>query len=218
MPTRFRDRQDAGRALAAKLADYANRDDVLVLALPRGGVPVAAEVARSLEAPLDIVLVRKLGVPGSEELAFGAIASGGFRVLNTDVVTMAGISREVIETVAAREHRELERREHAYRAGRPPREIAGRTVLLVDDGVATGASIRVALRAVRAHGAARVIVAVPVGAASTLDELAAEADDVVTVLAPGNLHAIGEWYDDFSQLTDPEVCALLAPIGAWRSR
>ena len=210
MPERFRDRRDAGRALAAELPNFASRDDVLVLALPRGGVPVGAEVARAIGAPLDIVLVRKLGVPGSEELAFGAIASGGFRVLNPDVVAMARLSPADIEEIAAREHRELERREHAYRVGRPAREIAGKTVLLVDDGVATGASIRVALHAVKAHGAARVIVAVPVGAASTLDELSSEADDVVAVLAPESLHAIGEWYGDFSQLTDAEVCAALA--------
>lgn len=211
MPERFRDRRDAGRSLASELMDFAGRADVLVFALPRGGVPVGYEVARAIGAPLDIVLVRKLGVPGSEELAFGAIASGGFRVLNPDVVEMARISHRDIEEVAAREQRELERREHAYRSGRPTREIAGKTVLLVDDGVATGASIRVAIEAVRAAGAARIIVAVPVGAAATLDELLAEADDVVAVLSPGHLHAIGEWYDDFSQLTDADVRDLLAP-------
>lgn len=205
----FRDRRDAGRALAAELAGFAGRDDVLVLALPRGGVPVAAEVARATSAPLDIVLVRKLGVPGHEELAFGAIASGGFRVLNPDVVAMARLSPGDMEGVTALEHRELERRERAYRRGRAPHEVAGKTVLLIDDGVATGASIRVAIHAVKARGAAKVIVAVPVGAASTLAELAREADDVVAVLAPEDLHAIGEWYDDFSQLTDAEVCAEL---------
>lgn len=209
MAERFRDRRDAGRALAAELADYAGRDDVLVLVLPRGGVPVGAEVARSLGAPLDIVLVRKLGVPGHEELAFGAIASGGFRVLNPDVVAMARLSPADMDEVAAREHRELDRREHAYRCGRAPHEIAGKTVLLVDDGVATGASIRVALRAVKARGAARVIVAVPVGAASTLGDLSAEADDVVAVLAPHWLNSIGEWYEDFHQLADSDVTAQL---------
>lgn len=210
MAERFRDRRDAGRALATALVDYASRDDVLVLALPRGGVPVGAEVARALGAPQDIVLVRKLGVPGHEELAFGAIASGGFRVLNPDVVAMARLSPADMDEVAACEQQELERREHAYRGGRVTQEVAGKTVLLVDDGVATGASIRVALRAVRARGAARVVIAVPVGAASTLRELAAEADSVVAVLAPDDLHAIGEWYEDFDQLTDEEVCALLA--------
>lgn len=171
---------------------------------------MAAEVARAIGAPLDLVLVRKLGVPAHEELAFGAIASGGFRVLNSDVVAVAQLSPGEMDEIAAREQRELERREHAYREGRPAEEVAGKTVLLVDDGVATGASIRVAVRAVRARGAARVVIAVPVGAASTLRELAAEADDVVAVLAPYGLRAIGEWYDDFSQLTDDEVRALLA--------
>lgn len=210
MPERFRDRRDAGRALAAEVARFNGRGDVLVLALPRGGVPVGAEVARAIGAPLDIVLVRKLGVPGSEELAFGAIASGGFRVLNPDVVAMARLSPADMDEVAARELRELARREHAYRGGRAPHSIAGKTVLLIDDGVATGASMRVALHAVKARGAAKVIVAVPVGAASTLDELAREADEVAAVLAPEDLHAIGEWYDDFGQLTDAEVCEELA--------
>jgi putative phosphoribosyl transferase len=210
MSGRFHNRHDAGRALGAALSDYAGRTDTFVLALPRGGVPVGAEVARVIGAPLDIVLVRKLGVPGSEELAFGAIASGGFRVLNPDVVSMACLSQGETDELAAREQRELERREQAYRGDRPLPDLVGKTVLLVDDGVATGASIRVAIRAVRARGAARVVVAVPVGAASTLHDLAAEAEDVVAVLAPHYLRAIGEWYDDFSQLTDEEVCALLA--------
>lgn len=210
MSDRFRHRLDAGRALGAALGNYADRSDTLVLALPRGGVPVAAEVARAIAAPLDLMLVRKLGMPGHEELAFGAIASGGFRVLNPDIVALAQLSPGEMDAIAAREQRELERREHAYRDGRPAEEIAGKTVLLVDDGVATGASIRVALCAVRARGAARVVIAVPVGAASTLRELSADADDVVAVLAPGDLRAIGEWYDDFSQLTDDEVRALLA--------
>jgi putative phosphoribosyl transferase len=211
MLTRLRNRSEAGRALAERLADYVGRDGLLVLALPRGGVPVAVEVARRLGAPLDILLVRKLGVPGQEELAFGAIASGGFRVLNPSVVSACRISGEILAEVTAREHRELERREQAYRSGRPAQEIEGRTVILVDDGVATGASIRVAIQAVRKHGSARLIVAVPVGAASTLDELSEEADEVVTLLAPEDFMAIGEWYDDFGQLTDAEVCAQLAP-------
>lgn len=201
---------DAGEALASQLEDYAGRADVVVLALPRGGVPVGFEIARRLGAPMDIMIVRKLGVPWHGELAMGAIASGGFRALNPDVISSAGISEEVLSKVIASEQTELERREHAYRDGRPALEITGRTVILVDDGVATGATMRAAAQAVRAQKPARLVVAVPVGAPSTLRELADEADEVVTVLAPGSLCAIGEWYDDFSQLNDAEVRALLA--------
>lgn len=210
MRTRFSNRTDAGQALADQLEDYAGRAGVLVLALPRGGVPVGFEIARRLGAPLDVVIVRKLGVPWHGELAMGAISSGGFRALNADVISSAGISEEVLNKVIASELRELERRERAYRENRPALQITGQTVILVDDGVATGATMRAAAQAVRARKPERLIVAVPVGAPSTLRGLADEADEVVTVLAPGTLCAIGEWYDDFSQLTDTEVCALLA--------
>src|SRR5690606_29701149 len=157
----FEDRQDAGRALAERLSDYAGRPDVIVLALPRGGVPVGAEVARALGAPLDVLVVRKLGLPGQEELAMGAIASGGVRVLNEEVVSLTGVPREVIDRVAEEEGRELERREAAYRGDRPPPDVAGRTVILVDDGIATGSTLRAAVEALRKQGPARIVVAVP---------------------------------------------------------
>lgn len=211
---RFPNRVDAGQALADRLEDCAGRDGLVVLALPRGGVPVGFEIARRLGAPLDIMLVRKLGVPWQEELAMGAMASGGYRALNSEVISGSGISGEMLNRVIAREQRELERRENAYRAGRAAPQLAGRTAILVDDGVATGATMRAAAQAVRAQQPARLIVAVPVGAPPTLHELADEADEVVTVLAPGTLHTIGEWYDDFAQLTDAEVCALLAAAQA----
>jgi putative phosphoribosyl transferase len=181
---RFRDRQDAGRRLAAKLGGYAGRDDVIVLALPRGGVPVGAEVATALGAPLDVFLVRKLGVPGREELAMGAIASGGVRVLNPDVVDQLQIPDKWIDIVAAREGEELARREAAYRDGRPAPDVRGKTVILVDDGLATGASMKAAVAALRGRGPARIVVAVPVGAPETCQELAALADEVVCAVTP----------------------------------
>ncbi|MGH3001126.1 MAG: phosphoribosyltransferase [Gaiellaceae bacterium] len=205
----FHDRADAGRRLAAELERYAGRDDVVVLALPRGGVPVGAELARALAAPLDVFVVRKLGAPGHEELALGAIASGGVRVLNDSVVADLGITGADLERVAATEEQELERRERAYRGGRPPIEIGGRTVILVDDGLATGASMRAAARAVRAHAPERVVVAVPVAAKQTCEELGAEADEVVCTSTPWPFVAVGSWYEDFSQTTDDEVRALL---------
>jgi putative phosphoribosyl transferase len=208
-PARFRDRREAGRILAARLEAYAGRQDVVILALPRGGVPVAYEVARALHAPLDVFLVRKLGVPGHEELALGAIASGGTRVLNEDVVREVGIRPETIDRIAGLERLELERRERAYRSDRPALPLQNQVVLLVDDGLATGASMRAAARAVRARQPAKVVVAVPTAAAETCADLQADADEVVAVMTPSPFRAVGLWYDDFSQTTDAEVKELL---------
>lgn len=207
---RFRDRTDAGRALAADLAAYAGRDDVLVLALPRGGVPVGHEVARALGAPLDVFIVRKLGVPGHEELAMGAIASGGVRVLNEGVVQSLGIPPSIIDQVAAREQAELERREREYRAGRPAPDVRGRTVILVDDGLATGATMRAAVQALRLRGPARVVVAVPVSAEESREEFRQRVDEIVCSRTPSPFYGVGMWYEDFSQTTDAEVHELLA--------
>jgi putative phosphoribosyl transferase len=206
---RFRDRFHAGRRLAAALVPYAGRPNLLVLALPRGGVPVGYEVARLLNAPLDIMLVRKLGVPGHEELAMGAIASGGVRVLSDDIVAAFGIPERVIATVAANEEEELDRRERAYRDDRPPTEVRGRTVILVDDGLATGSTMRAAAAALRAQQPERLVVAVPVAPPETCAMLRNEVDDVVCALAPEPFFAVGNWYDDFSQLSDQEVRELL---------
>jgi putative phosphoribosyl transferase len=205
----FRNRTDAGRALARRLRQYANRPDVLILALPRGGVPVAYQVARALNAPLDVFLVRKLGVPGQEELAMGAIASGGVRVLNEEVVNALQIPDEIIESVAETEWRELERRERAYRDDRPWPDIRGRTIILIDDGLATGTSMRAAIAALRQQGPARVVVAVPVASAATCAEFRELVDDVVCVQTPEPFYAVGSWYDDFTQTSDAEVHALL---------
>jgi predicted phosphoribosyltransferase len=205
----YPDRREAGRELAARLAAYANRPDLLVLALPRGGVPVAYEVAEALGAPLDVFLVRKLGVPGYEELAMGAIASGGVRVVNDVVVQSVGVSEAEIDAAAAREQRELARREATYRGGRPPVDVEGRTVILVDDGLATGSTMRAAVAALRARRPARLVVAVPVGSSDTCRDLDAEADDVVCARTPEPFFAVGAWYDDFSQTTDDEVRELL---------
>ena len=206
----FRDRTEAGRLLAKKLTAYKNRPDVIVLALPRGGVPVAAEVAGALGAPLDIFLVRKLGVPGHEELAMGAIASGGVRVLNDDVVQYLRIPDRVIDEVAAEEQQELERRERLYRGDRPPLDVRGRTVILIDDGLATGSTMRAAALALHEQRPARIVVAVPVAAAATCDEFRGEVDGVVCALTPEPFYAVGLWYEDFSQTTDGEVRELLA--------
>jgi predicted phosphoribosyltransferase len=206
----FRDRTEAGRLLAEKLREYANRSDVVVLALPRGGVPVAFEVARALNAPLDVFVVRKLGVPGHEELAMGAIASGGVRVLNQDVLQALGISRGVVDLVAEREQRELQRREREYRDGRAPVDIRDRTVILVDDGLATGSSMRVAAIALKQKGPAEIIAAVPVGAPETCAQFESEVDKVVCAAAPEPFRAVGEWYRDFSQTSDEEVRDLLS--------
>jgi len=207
---RFRDRREAGRLLAAKLAAYANRPDVIVLALPRGGVPVAYEVARALGAPLDVFVVRKLGVPGYEELAMGAVATGDIRVLNDQIVRELRIPDYVIDRVAAEEGEELARRERAYRGGGPPLEVHGRTVILVDDGLATGATMRAAVKALRQHEPTRIVVAVPTASPQTCEELKAEVDEVVCAITPEPFHAVGYWYEDFTQTTDQEVRELLA--------
>ena len=206
--TQFADRFAAGRALASRLQSFAGAD-VVVLALPRGGVPVGAEVARALRAPLDVFVVRKLGVPGHEELAMGAIASGQVRVLNADVVEWYGLSQETIDEAARRETAELERRERLYRDRSPLTPVEGRIVILVDDGLATGSTMRAAIGAVRQLKPARIVVAVPVGARETCDSLRAVADDVVCVSMPSSFHAVGQWYDDFSQTSDDEVRRLL---------
>jgi putative phosphoribosyl transferase len=205
----FADRRDAGRRLAAKLTAHADRPDVLVLALPRGGVPVAAEVARELHAPLDVFLVRKLGVPGHEELAMGAIATGGVRVLNHDVVLALEIPQPVIDAIAAREQRELTRRERLYRDDRPAPDVRGRTVILVDDGLATGATMRAAAAALRQQQPDRIVIAVPVAAPSTCEELRSEVDEIVCAATPEPFYAVGFWYHDFSPTTDEEVRDLL---------
>jgi len=206
----FRDRRDAGRFLATKLSDYADRADVLVLALPRGGVPVGYEVARALHAPLDVFLVRKLGVPGHEELAMGAIATGGVRVVNQQLVQALGIPPAAVEAVVAREQQELERRERAYRDDRPPPDVRGRTCILVDDGLATGSTMRAAAAALRAEDAASIVVAVPVAPPETCEELQSDADRIICALTPEPFYAVGLWYEDFAQTTDEEVYDLLA--------
>lgn len=204
---RFDDRVDAGRLLAERLEELGLPDDVLVLGLPRGGIPVAAEVAAALGAPLDALVVRKLGVPGHEELAFGAIALGGVRVLNDDVVRTAGLTGSDIERVTDRESDELARREVEYRGSRSPLEVRDRTVVVVDDGLATGATMAAAVSALRAGGSNRIVVAVPVGAPSTCAMLAERADEVVCLHQPHNFRAVGLWYRDFSPTTDEEVRA-----------
>ena len=206
----FRNRTEAGQLLANKLMNYAHRADVLVLALPRGGVPVGYEVAQGLNAPLDVFVVRKLGVPGHEELAMGAIATGGVRVLNGSVVESLGITGEAIGAVAERELRELERRERAYRNERPTPELHGRTVILVDDGIATGSTMKAAVEALRQLGAARIVVAAPTVALSTMYEMRPGVDELVAVMTPAEFLGVGQWYEDFSQTTDDEVRDLLA--------
>jgi len=203
------DRRAAGRALAEALGRYAGRKDVIVLALPRGGVPVAAEIVRGLDVPLDVMLVRKLGAPWQPELAMGAIASGGVRVMNDEVVRGMGISPEAIERVAQEELQELERRERAYRGDRPWPDLTDKTVILVDDGLATGATMHAAIDAVRAQNPARIVVAVPVAPPDTVRALEPLVDEVVCLFQPEPFMAIGQWYQDFSQLTDAEVQALL---------
>ena len=205
----FVDRRDAGRVLALRLAKYANRDDVIVLALPRGGVPVAYEVASALGAPMDVFLVRKLGTPGHRELAMGAIASGGVRVLNDDVVRWYGIPEAAIDRVAREEEQELQRRECAYRDDLPAPDLANRTVILIDDGLATGSTMRAAAEAMRLHHPSRVVIAVPVGAPQTCSELAAVADEVICARMPEPFSAVGQWYLNFNQTDDEEVRDLL---------
>lgn len=209
MPPIFRDRRDAGRRLAAELSSYADRGDLLVLALPRGGVPVAYEVARALHAPLDVFMVRKLGFPGYEELAMGAIATGGVRVLDEELLRMLEIPREAIERVTAIELSELERREREYRGDRPPPDVRGKTVILIDDGLATGSTMRAAVAALKKEGAKKIVVAVPVAPPDTCRELATQVDDIVCAVTPEPFRAVGLWYADFSQTTDEEVRELL---------
>ncbi|MEA2225425.1 MAG: putative phosphoribosyl transferase [Solirubrobacteraceae bacterium] len=207
--TRFRNRTEAGRLLAERVREYGRRDDVIVLGLPRGGVVVAFEIARALDAPLDVFLVRKLGVPGHEELALGAIATGGTRVLNKQVIESLDIPPQSIEAMDAKERRELERRELAYRAGRPPPDLAGKTAILVDDGLATGSTMLAAIHAARQGDPARVVVAVPVADLGVCEQLRAVADEVQCLSTPRPLRAIGLWYEDFAQTSDHEVRELL---------
>lgn len=206
----YRDRTDAGKHLAEHLEKYSNRDDVLVLALPRGGVPVAYEVAKALRAPLDTFVVRKLGLPGQEELAIGAIASGGIRVINSDVVDYLNVPARVVDAVVDAELRELERRERLYRGNRPEPDVSGKTVILVDDGLATGSTMRAAAEALRQQNPAKLVVAVPLSAAQTCDEYRMGVDEIICAKTPEPFMAVGMWYRDFSQTTDEEVRELLA--------
>ena len=207
--TRFEDRFDAGRVLAQALKHHAGKPDVAVLALPRGGIPVAFEIAHALGAPLDVFVVRKLGAPGYEELAMGAIATGGVRVFNEEVIQHLGVSESWIEATIREQEEELRRREAAYRGDRPPVEIEGRTVILVDDGLATGASMRAAVRALSQRHPAAIVVAVPIGSRDTCDQFRAEVEEVVCARTPEPFHAVGAWYRNFTQTTDDEVRDLL---------
>lgn len=211
----LRDRQEAGRLLADKLTSYRGRGDTIVLGLPRGGVVVAFEVAQALAAPLDVFLVRKLGAPGGEELAVGAIASGGVRVMNQEVVHALGLGQAQIEAIAAREQAELGRRERAYRGQSAPLDLAGKTVIVVDDGLATGASMRSALRSLQSHRPARLILAVPVAPRSTCTAIEREVDEAVCLMTPEPFYAIGQWYLDFAQISDEEVVRLLREARAF---
>lgn len=206
---RFRDRFDAGRRLGRALASHVAESHLLVLALPRGGVPVGYEVARALNAPLDLMLVRKLGVPGHEELAMGAIASGGIRIVSDDVVAAFGIPERVIATVAANEEEELDRQQRMYRDDRPPPPVRDRSIVLVDDGLATGSTMRAAAAALRSERPERLTVAVPVAPVESCTELSREVDEVVCLYSPQPFFAVGNWYDDFSQISDEEVRQLL---------
>ncbi|MCI0445347.1 phosphoribosyltransferase [bacterium] len=208
----IRDRVEAGQILATKLKQYAKRPDVVILALPRGGVPVAYQVATRLDLPLDIFLVRKLGVPGQEELAMGAIASGGVRVLNHDVIQALQIPESIIDSVAAKEQRELERREKFYKQDAPPFDLKNKTVILIDDGLATGATMRAAAEALKQQEVNKIVIAVPVAAESTCRELSQLVDEIVCVLTPEPFYGVGYWYDDFSQTSDVEVIDLLKKI------
>jgi len=207
--TAFKDRRDAGRKLAQKLSAYAGRPNVLILALPRGGVPVAYEVARALNAPLDVFIVRKLGLPGREELAIGAIASGGVRVLNNDILRMLSVPEEVINFVVKRETQELQRRERLYRGDQPSPDVRDRTVILIDDGLATGASMRAAVAGLRAQHLAQIVIAVPTAAPEACDAFQGEVDEVICAITPELFYGVGRWYEDFSQVSDEEVRVLL---------
>jgi predicted phosphoribosyltransferase len=206
----FRDRREAGRALAQKLHSYVGRDDVIVLALPRGGVPVGYEIASCLSAPLDVFIVRKLGVPGHGELAMGAIASGGIRVVNKDVLQYLPNAELILDAVAAKEEPEIERREREYRDGRRMPQLGGKVVILVDDGLATGATMRAAVAALRQHDAAKIVVAVPVGAPEICREFEKEVDETICAITPEEFYGVGQFYEDFSQTSDKEVRELLA--------
>jgi len=210
METRYRDRTEAGCVLASMLTTYTDHRDVLVLALPRGGVPVAYEVARALHIPLDVFLVRKLGVPGHEELAMGAIAMGGIRVINEDVIHSLHISPHVVDAVAVREERERERREQLYRDNRPLPILRDKTVILIDDGLATGATMRAAVHALRIQGPAKIVVAVPVAAYATYRQFRSEADEIICAQTPEVFYGVGWWYEDFSQTSDQQVRELLS--------
>lgn len=212
MTTQFKDRHEAGQSLATRLMSFTNRPDVLVLALPRGGVPVAAEIAKRLNAPLDVFVVRKLGLPEHPELAMGAIASGGVRVINRDVVEGLQISSLVIDAVAAQEQEELARRQHAYRGDRPTLNVKGKTVILVDDGIATGSTMMAAIAGLRQLRAARIVVAAPVIACAAFYQIHHAADEVAAVIVPDVFYGVGQWYEDFSQTTDSEVRAQLAEV------
>lgn len=205
----YRDRTDAGRALAGYLKQYANRADAVIAAIPRGGVVVGVEVANLLCLPITVFLLRKLGMPGQEELSLGAIASGGSKIINADLVRSLRVPQDVLDSVAFRESQELLRRERLYARGRPPVDLRDKLVILVDDGIATGAGARLAIQAVRRQGARKVILAVPVGPRNTMEQLRQEADEVVCPAEPANFHAVGEWYEDFRQVSDCEVCQLL---------
>jgi predicted phosphoribosyltransferase len=209
----FRDRSAAGRELAGQLAHHAGERDVVVLGLPRGGLPVALEVAEALDAPLDVFVVRKLGVPGHEELAMGAVASGGTRVLNSEVIASAGVPDEAIEETSRREREEVERRERAYRGDREPLDPAGKTTILVDDGLATGSTMRAAVQALRERGAGRIVVAVPVSSPEVCARFESEVDEVVCARTPEPFYAVGTWYDRFPQVSDEEVSELLGRDG-----
>jgi len=214
----FHDRREAGRALAKNLREYAGRSDVVVLSLPRGGVPVAFEIAKALQAPLDVFVVRKLGVPGQEELAMGAIASGGIRDINEDVVRRLRIPARIIEAVAQKEEHELRRRESEYRDGRAAQDVRGKIVILVDDGLATGASMRAAALALKKKEPSRTIVAVPVAPRETCADFESIVDEVICAITPEPFRAVGEWYEDFSQTTDDEVRTLLKQSAEFSAR
>lgn len=214
MMKRFRNRAEAGQMLASHLREYANCKDLLVLGLARGGVPVAFEVAKALNAPLDICIVRKLGVPGYQELAMGALASGGVKILNYDVINNLRIDWETIQSVAAEEWQELQRRDRTYRGNAPSINVKNKTVILIDDGIATGSSIRAAIAIIKQQQPAKIVVAVPVAPPSTYQELLLEVDQIVCLQIPADLSAIGIWYEDFTQTTDDEVRELLAKQSA----